>query len=146
MFHSFLSAGMQVPVHLKNDEGKYVFENEATLLRLANTAINPEPEPFYDKCPVCRKQMNVVKEKWIVEFTDPFLKGREFTRNILKFHSLGGLRINTLYENDFAEFIRPFCSEVLEDDDLCLELKKQLSNQRPKNDLYETFMLYIKEL
>lgn len=141
-----LFPGVIVQIQLLNDKGIHINEGLAKLVRNAKTEIVKEIVPYIDYCTKCKRQVNVSREKWMVEFTDPFLKGKVFPRNIIKFHSFGDIKISSVYDHEYLEFIRPFCLDYLEDEDLCTQLRRELLNQSPPTSLLKKFFEYIKEI
>lgn len=139
-----LSRGDIVSIYIESDE-ESILEGEATLIERLIPTIKKEPFPYLERCETCKRQLNAIKEKWSVSFTDPFLKHLVFSRWITKFHSHGDIRINNKFDNEYLEFVDPFCIDYLEDETLCTRLRGEVLGELKPTVLLKKFLKYMKE-
>lgn len=95
-----LKKGMKVKVYLENDNGEFVFEGVAILKQKMGD--QGEPFPVVEKCPLCKRTVNNIKERWLVVFpmTSIFDRGYTTVRDIHRFHSYGTPHIRDEYDKD----------------------------------------------
>ena len=138
-----LKIGDEVDIYLAQDSGVHKFEGKGILRKFIST--NDEPFPLHERCKGCKKQINVIKDKWIIErVDDKFLKGKEFTRNIIKFHSHGTIPINSYNEFDIYPIFKEYCTDLLENDPyLCEKLRKEIFERKDKTELFLNFKQYM---
>lgn len=64
------TVGKRIRFYIVQDDGNYKFDFEGKLIKRLSE--NKEPFPFCMRCILNRKQLNVTREKWLVEYKDKF--------------------------------------------------------------------------
>lgn len=75
---SELVAGATVVIYLKTESAR-VFSGTAVLIRPEPSWRTPEPYPIVLKCKSCRRQVNAIDQRWLVQYPDGFVTHRWLT-------------------------------------------------------------------
>lgn len=128
---------------IMTDRGWAKEEGPAELLEYIST--DDVPYPVFEKCPSCRRQVNVVKEKWRVAKREDW--GATVIRRIPRFHSHGVIPIEPDTDLSLMESFKVYCTEYLENDPiLCAKLRNEILNRASKTSLFSEFIKFKDDL
>lgn len=90
-----LYSGLELPIYIQQEDGKYRFEFNAVLIEPAKAWRELEPFTWEEKKPES-ENINAIKESWkvMVKSDSPFENGKKFVRWIPRFHSKGPIKIS----------------------------------------------------
>jgi hypothetical protein len=143
-FETTLKPGLKVPIYIEDSDKNLKKEGEAVLVRKAKTSFEQEPFPLTMNCEGCKRQVNLIKEKWIVNPTDPFTRHLTYPRWVIRLYSYGDISMKEYQGHPFLEFVEPYCFGHIEDETMCNELKKQLLGKKESTELLDNFIKYMK--
>lgn len=144
---AFLREGLILDIYLTKDDGSVYKEGVGMLVRKVKDI--GEPYPYSNECQIHSTDthtINVIKESWVIVRTDDrFLRGQEFVRNFERFHSVGIISTASRYEDPDIDLIAEYCFSELDDNqDLCEDLRKEISGKKEKTRIYYDFIKYKK--
>lgn len=84
--------GDVVDIYITNSKGNKVLEGQARLLERLEEPLHNQPYPL-KLCYNCVETINLINQRWKVEFIDKFNKGFVTNRNIPVYYSVGIIHI-----------------------------------------------------